>query len=456
VSAPTTAVTHPLVEAPGGDATRAIGAPILLLLLLAALILFGSSRPAAAAAPVAAPQEIWYHTGYPGGVAGRPGGMSALTGPMKMPAIFEAAWKQRLVDPSRIHTDSSEVEGRRPAAPPIDLDSLRSVHTDRYLKAILTGEPRSLATSQGLPVWTAEIARGWLLNVGGLYAASAAALRNRTIAANLGHGYHHATADRGMGFCTINGLVVAAQRLFREGKASRVMILDLDHHEGNGTAELILGKSWIWNVSIYGAYMGGPPAAANNHLLRVHHGELAQGAARDAHYLAAIAAHLPDLIQRQRPDLILYQAGMDPFDGAGIGPEALAVRDAYVFAQARSRGIPVAWVLAGGYADLDTLVRLHTGTVRMANQVLGRVRGGDRIEHGGTDPYVWSAEGGRVRFPAWQAMIRQPRWTRPAGLSEAEARERRAARDRLLRDQRLPDQEIQTAYHALVPAAARR
>jgi len=208
-----------------------------------------------------------------------------------------------------------------------------------------------------------------------------------------------------------------------------------------------------WNVSIHGAYMGGPPAAANNHVVQVYHSALGDGTARDAHYLAAIVETVPGLIERQRPDLILYQAGMDPHDGAGISPEALALRDADVFALARSRGIPVAWVLAGGYADLDTLVRLHTGTVEMANQVLALVRPGDRIEHGGTDPYVWSADGGRIRFPAWHALIGKPRLSLPPALTDAEARERAAARDRLLRDQRLPAPETRAAYEVLLSGA---
>jgi len=93
--------------------------------------------------------------------------------------------------------------------------------------------------------------------------------------------------------------------------------------------------------------MGEPPAAANNHVVQVHHGALSEGSARDTNYLAAIVATVPGLIERQRPDLILYQAGMDPHDGAGISPAAFAVRDAYVFALARSRGIPVAWVWPG-------------------------------------------------------------------------------------------------------------
>jgi len=430
--------------------------PIRQRFLLAALLMLaaGSTNPrptvpAQGSAPMQ--QEIWYHTGYPGGVIGPDRGMSALTGPTKMPAIFEAIVQQRLVEPGAIHTDSPLVNGRSPSAPPIDLESLRAVHTDQYIKAILTGEPRALATSQGLPTWTEDIARGWLLNVGGLFAAAEAALHKRTITGNLGQGYHHASVDRGMGFCTINGLVVVAKKLIRQRAARRIMIVDLDHHEGNGTAELIIGDERIWNVSIYGSYMGGPPAARNNHVLRVDHEAVDLGPKRDANYLAAISGTLPPLLHRHHPDLILYQAGMDPYDGAGISPAALAIRDAYVFALARTRSTPVVWALAGGYADLHTLVRLHTQTARMANEVLAHVAPANRIQHTGTDPYRWEVSAGLVRFPDWLSSTDgPPRVGNHDLMSDAEAREFAAARERLRQEQRLPEEEVVSAYHRLV------
>lgn len=395
-------------------------------------------------------QKIWYHTGYPGGVAGPHTGMSALTGPTKMPAIFEAIWRNRLVNPDQLHTDHPLVAGRSPAAPPIDLESLRQVHTDRYLKALFTGEPLHLATSQGLPYWNERIARGWLLNVGGLYEAARFALKNGTITANLGHGYHHATVHRGSGFCTINGLVVVARKLIRMGEARRVMVVDLDHHEGNGTAECILGDHEIWNVTIFGSPMGGPPSAANNHVIQVQHGAFEAGEKRDVHYLAVIAEILPGLIRRHKPDLILYQAGMDPYDGAGISQKALEIRDAFVFALCRSLGVPVTWVLAGGYADIDTLVALHTGTVRMANEVLKTVKTRDSIEHRNMPPYEWKARRGVVYFPDWASFLGAPiQIRRPPLLTEEEARERKAARKALLDKERLSDEEIASAYWKL-------
>jgi acetoin utilization deacetylase AcuC-like enzyme len=395
-------------------------------------------------------QEIWYHTGYPGGVEGPRRGMSALTGPTKMPAIFDAVWRNRLVEPKHLHADSPAVQGRSPAAPPIDLESLRAAHTDRYLKAVLTGEPRNLALSQGLPLWNQAIARGWLLNVGGLSAACEAALRKRSITGNLGHGYHHASMDRGMGFCTLNGLAIVALKIIREGKANRVMIIDLDQHEGNGTADILLGEPRIRHVSIYGSYMGGPPAAANNHVFQVQHGAFPGEKERDANYLSITSMTLPGLIRSQNPELILYQAGMDPHDGAGISARALAIRDAYVFALARSMHIPVTWVLAGGYSDLDTLVQLHTGTVRMANEVLARVKPGDRVDLRGKNPYDWSVQEKVVIFPDWKSILnKNPGVSRPDSMTDAQVQEFVAARQRLFRDQRLPKEEVQAAYQGL-------
>lgn len=395
-------------------------------------------------------QEIWYHTGYPGGVIGPRTGMSALTGPTKMPAIFESIWRNRLVLPEQIHTDSIVVTGRKGEAPPIDLKSLRQVHTDRYLRALFTGDPLGLATSQGLPTWNESIARGWLLNVGGLYEAAKTAFWKKTITANLGHGYHHATVNRGSAFCTINGLAVTARKLIREGIAKNVMIIDLDHHEGNGTAECIIGDSQIWNVSIYGSYMGGPPSSKNNHVFQVQHGAFEAGEKRDVHYLTAISEILPRLIRRQNPDLILYQAGMDPFDSAGISKKALAIRDAYVFALCRAMDKPVTWVLAGGYADMDTLVDLHTGTVRMANEVLARVEAGNRMEHAGANPYEWKVHKGVIYFPDWAFLLRKkPKIHHPPLMSEIQVEEFVTSRKRLLQEEKLSGEEMVSAYQRL-------
>jgi acetoin utilization deacetylase AcuC-like enzyme len=416
---------------------------------LASLTLLLASAVLAAPAPK---QEIWYHTGYPGGVVGPNSGMSARMGPTKMPVVFEAIVKQKLVPGAQLHTDSATVTGRQTAAPPIDLESLRAAHSDRYLKALFTGQPRELACSQGLSEWNSSIARGWLLNVGGLYAAAETALRKGSITANLGHGYHHAGVNRGEGFCTVNGLAVVAQKLVKEGKARRVMIVDLDQHEGNGSAACLLGQAPIWNVSLYGSNMGGPPASDNNHVLQVAHSALAKGRPRDLNYLTVISSKLPELIRQHNPDLILYQAGMDPYDCSGVTADALAVRDAYVMSLARSMGKPLTWVLAGGYSDLETLKKLHTNTVKAANQVLERVQPGDTVRTGSsTDPYSWSAQNHVVEFPDWGRMLGSaPKVKPPTRLDAAGTQRFVEERNRLRDREKLPDSDLQSAYRALV------
>ncbi len=396
-------------------------------------------------------QEIWFHSGYGGGLKGG-GGLSALTGPTKMPAVFEGLHRLGLVIPGNLHADA---QGAMPPAPPMDLESLRATHTDRYLHALFTGKPPALACSQGLPGWEASVARGWLLNSGGLAAAAHRALAGVPITANLGHGYHHAGPDRGMGFCTIHGLAAVAKQLIREGKARRILIVDLDQHEGNGTGEILLGEPGIWNLTLFGHPHSGPPGSENHQPVRVHHEAFREGQERDVHYLSAVAAFLPAWLDRVKPDLVLYQAGMDPYDSAGITPKALAVRDAYVFAQARCRGIPVTWVLAGGYADFDILVTLHLGTVRAANQVLERVRPGLPLEEGAGDPYGWSVQAGRVRFPDWTAMRRGPLKVTPAQTLDVEGVRRFVeARRQLMEAQRMPEGVLKGAYDAVVGSAS--
>ena len=396
-------------------------------------------------------QEIWYHTGYPGGVVGPNEGMSALMGPTKMPHVFAEIVRAGLVPGSQLHTDAGQVRGRQRPAAPMDLASLRQVHTDDYLKAVLTGQPAELATSQGLPRWDANIARGWLLNTGGLFAAAETALQKNTITANLGHGYHHASPSTGMGFCTVNGLGVVAKKLAAQGK--KVLIVDLDQHEGNGTADCVIGERNVWNVSIYGSYMGGPDATPNNRVLAVNHRAVEKGLKRDVNYLAAISSRLPAMIDEIQPDIIIYQAGMDPYDCAGITPEALKARDAYVFSLARTRNIPLTWVLAGGYTDVATLVRLHTGTVKAANEVLGQVNVGHQVVSAGGDAYAWSTRGRSVRFADWRALNEQLNGREHVQarreLSAVEVEEFMAGRAALMQSRRLPDRHMEQAFRGL-------
>jgi acetoin utilization deacetylase AcuC-like enzyme len=271
-------------------------------------------------------------------------------------------------------------------APATDEDLLR-VHTDAYVRAVATGTPRELAESQKFP-WSAELARAVRLTSGGCIAALAAAL-DRGLAGNLASGFHHAHADHGEGFCTFHGLAVAfeharARALATPGGAPfrRLLVVDLDLHYGNGTVSLARTRPDLFNLSIYGNWYARNKAykdvdqAKDADTANAWSVAVPNGASGDA-YLACVEEHLPKAIERARPDAIFYQAGADPYREDPYSPldvdeDDLRARDAAVFAAARRAGVPIAWVLAGGYTkDVSKVVLVHVNTLRAAVDVFG-------------------------------------------------------------------------------------
>lgn len=259
---------------------------------------------------------------------------------------------------------------REPA--PIPLAALARVHTAAYLRAIETGEPRALAESQKFP-WSPALYPAVRLTNGGVLAAARAALDTQGPVACLASGFHHACADHGEGFCTFNGLIVAIDALRAEGRLARAAILDMDLHYGNGTATLAATRPHVTAVSIYGNdYWDNKPYkdvdtvrhadGPNHHALPVPNG------ADGARYLSILEDALPRLLANGRPDLILYQAGADPYredpySPLDLGHDDLKARDRRVFAFCREHRLPVAWVLAGGYTrDTSKVVLVHTNT----------------------------------------------------------------------------------------------
>lgn len=141
-----------------------------------------------------------------------------------------------------------EIEILRPR--PLPASDLLRVHTSEYVMAVKTGTPRELAESQKFP-WSPGLFSSVLLTNGGVLAAARTALAERVSGA-LASGFHHAFADHGEGFCTFNGLVIALDTLWAEGRIHSAAILDLDLHYGNGTASLVASRPWIKALSIYG------------------------------------------------------------------------------------------------------------------------------------------------------------------------------------------------------------
>jgi len=211
-----------------------------------------------------------------------------------------------------------------------------------------------------------------LLTGGGCLAAGRDALLTGASAA-LVSGFHHSHASNGEGFCTFNGLVVAAEAMRVAGEICRVAILDMDLHYGNGTARLAATRPWVTAVSVYGNdYCNNTPfrdVSVKRHVDGENHISVTLPCGCDrADMLRIMEEALPFVLTGGRPDLILYQAGADPFREDPYSPldldyEDLKARDRMIFAFARQHSIPIAWVLAGGYTpDTSCVVRVHVNT----------------------------------------------------------------------------------------------
>jgi len=259
--------------------------------------------------------------------------------------------------------------------PPVTETDLLRVHTPEYIAAVRTGEPRALAESQKFP-WSPELFPSVLLTNGGVLAAAGHALQFGSSGA-LASGFHHACADHGEGFCTFNGLVVAAESLRASGRIQSVAVVDLDLHYGNGTASLARERPWLRALSIYGNdYWNNEPfrdVSVRRHADGANHFSVplapTGGSDRES-LLASLDEHLPWIVEGGAPDLLVYQAGADPLRDDPYSPlnldhDDLFERDRRVFEFARRHSIPIAWVLAGGYTrDVRKVVEVHLNTAR--------------------------------------------------------------------------------------------
>ena len=192
------------------------------------------------------------------------------------------------------------------------------------------------------------------------------ASRIPTVAANLAGGTHHAFRDRGEGYCVFNDVAVAATVLLRDGAIARAAVVDCDVHQGNGTAAIFRDNPAVFTVLLHGAH---------NYPFRKEVSDLDvtfEDGAGDEEYLAALHHHLPRVLAVERPDLVFYLAGADPYEGDRLGRLKLTVaglraRDRFVFETCRERQVPVVVTMSGGYAlDIDAIVTIHANTIREA------------------------------------------------------------------------------------------
>lgn len=222
----------------------------------------------------------------------------------------------------------------------------------------------------GLP-WSRELVARVRHMAGGSVAAARTALRDG-VGVVLGGGTHHAARDHGEGFCLYNDVIIAARAMQAEGRARRVLIVDADVHQGNGTARIAAGDPSLYTFSIHGE---------KNFPFRKCLGDLDVGLpddTGDAAYLDALAASLDVAFPAAAPDLVIYLAGADPFRGDRLGrlalsKEGLAARDELVLERCRVKRTPVVVTLAGGYGrDVADTVDIYHQTVALAAQVATR------------------------------------------------------------------------------------
>ena len=232
---------------------------------------------------------------------------------------------------------------------PMPRDWIEAVHDADYVEEVLSASvPPAKERRIGFAV-TPHVARRSQLSPGGTWLAARLAMTHG-YAANGAGGSHHALADTGAGYCVFNDLAVAANRLLAEGEARRVLIVDLDVHQGDGTAALTAGRTDIFTLSLHAERNFPARKARSSRDVPLDDG------LGDAAYLAVLHDVLPPVLDDFLPDLILYQAGVDPHGDDRLGRLALSddgleARDRFVMRQARERGIPLASTLGGGYGD---------------------------------------------------------------------------------------------------------
>ena len=238
---------------------------------------------------------------------------------------------------------------------------LEAVHDDSYVAEVIEARvPPHKERRIGFAVTPPMALRAQAVP-GGTYAAARVAMQ-RGYAANTAGGSHHALADTGAGYCVFNDLAIAANRLVEEGTCDRVLVVDVDVHQGDGTASLLAGRTNLATYSIHAEKNF--PARKAVSTLDV---PLADGVGDDE-YLTTLEATLGPLIDSFAPTLLLYQAGVDPFADDRLGrlsltQQGLNERDRWIGQLARRRGLPIASALGGGYGDLLEVSRRHVASI---------------------------------------------------------------------------------------------
>ena len=252
---------------------------------------------------------------------------------------------------------------------PASREQVMLVHSREYFEKVAHGELTEKEIRRiGLP-WSEALFTRSLAAAGCTIAACCAALREG-ITANLAGGSHHAYPDHGEGYCIFNDVAIAARVMLVDKKVSRVLVLDCDVHQGNGTAAIFAGDPGVFTFSIHGQ---------KNFPYHKEQGDLdiaLPEGSTDEDFLLALASNVPQVVDGFRPDLVVYIAGADPYFDDRLGrmsmtKAGLAERDFWVMDYCHRRSLPVAVVMGGGYArQIEDVVDIHLQTLLVAAKVV--------------------------------------------------------------------------------------
>jgi acetoin utilization deacetylase AcuC-like enzyme len=253
-------------------------------------------------------------------------------------------------------------------APATD-DEVRLVHDAEWVDKLRNGTVSYQEILQLEIPYSQQMVEAFWLAAGGTTLAARHALEGR-VGFNLGGGFHHAFPDHGEGFCAVNDMAVAIRCLQRDGLIRRAMVVDCDVHHGNGTAAIFAGDASVFTLSIhqYNNYPTEKPPSS----LDIH---LADGVG-DAEYLHRLGNGYRAALSMFKPELVIFVAGADPYlddqlGGLSLTFDGLMERDRLVIRTAMTQKIPVAIVLAGGYAqNVEDTVTIHANTVAVAKELL--------------------------------------------------------------------------------------
>jgi len=255
------------------------------------------------------------------------------------------------------------------APEPATDEDIRLVHEAGWVQRLRTGTLSYREILQLEVPYSKALVDAFWLAAGGTILTARLALENG-VGFNVGGGFHHAFPDHGEGFCAINDVAVGIRRLQHDGAIRRAMVVDCDVHQGNGTAAIFAEDATVFTLSIhqFNNYPSEKPASS----LDIHLGD----GVGDEEYLHRLGNGLRASLAMFKPDLLMYVAGADPYcedqlGGLAVSLEGLRERDRLVIWAALHQHIPVAIVLAGGYAvNVQDTVTIQTNTARVAKEVL--------------------------------------------------------------------------------------